>query len=92
MDICLIRHTRPQVEKGVCYGRLDLDVAETFEQEAVTSANLLPHSFDYTYSSPLRRCRKLANFFGSNYVLDDRLQEVDSVSYTHLTLPTSDLV
>ena len=34
MKIYLIRHTQPDVEKGICYGSSDLDVAATFEAEA----------------------------------------------------------
>lgn len=34
MKIYLIRHTTPHIEKGICYGQTDLDVAETFNNEA----------------------------------------------------------
>ena len=33
MEIYLVRHTTPAIEKGVCYGQTDLNVAETFEEE-----------------------------------------------------------
>ena len=77
VDICLIRHTRPQIEAGICYGRLDLDLAKGFEQEAVLAAAVLPSGFQHVYSSPLQRCRKLADYLGFNYRLDDRLRELD---------------
>ena len=50
VDICLIRHTRPQIEAGICYGRLDLDLAKSFEQEAVLAAAVLPSGFQHVYS------------------------------------------
>ena len=34
MEIYLIRHTKPKVGKGICYGQTDLEIDETsFEQE-----------------------------------------------------------
>ncbi|ULQ52419.1 alpha-ribazole phosphatase [Flavihumibacter fluvii] len=60
MDIYLIRHTKPAVAKGVCYGQSDLDVVETFHQEAAVIKNCLPGDIVKVYSSPLRRCRLLA--------------------------------
>ena len=34
MAIFLIRHTTPLIEKGICYGQLNIDVTESFEAEA----------------------------------------------------------
>ena len=42
MEIYLIRHTTPAVEAGTCYGQADLDVIETFEQEASIIKQYLP--------------------------------------------------
>ena len=33
MEIYLIRHTTPKIEKGICYGQADLNVADSFEEE-----------------------------------------------------------
>lgn len=61
-DIYLIRHTTPLVAKGICYGQTDLDVTDTFEQEAEDIRRVLPVSgFVAIYSSPLQRCARLAN-------------------------------
>ena len=60
MHIYLIRHTRPAVAKGICYGQSDLDVVETFHEEAAVIKNHLPGDIRKVYSSPLRRCRLLA--------------------------------
>ena len=59
-EIYLIRHTTPAVAKGVCYGQTDLDVTETFDEEAAFIRECLPANFAAIYSSPLRRCAILA--------------------------------
>ncbi|NQZ76524.1 MAG: alpha-ribazole phosphatase [Ekhidna sp.] len=76
MEIYLIRHTTPNVAKGICYGQADLDVTENFEQEAQLLMELLPHSFDIVFSSTLRRCARLAYFISADVNLDERLMEV----------------
>ena len=32
MEIFLIRHTTPKIEKGICYGQTDLDITTTFSR------------------------------------------------------------
>ncbi|WP_431212281.1 alpha-ribazole phosphatase family protein [Puia sp. P3] len=77
-DIYLIRHTTPAVAKGVCYGQTDLDVTESFEQEAATIGLHLPEGIDLVYSSPLQRCARLASrlFPGQPLSLENDLMEV----------------
>jgi alpha-ribazole phosphatase len=58
--IYLIRHTTPDVAKGICYGQTDLDITESFEQEVASIRPHLPADIQTVYSSPLQRCRKLA--------------------------------
>ena len=60
MEIYLIRHTTPAIDKGICYGQTDLDVTETFEQEMAKTKEYLPGNIQTVYSSPLQRCTKLA--------------------------------
>jgi len=60
MEIYLIRHTTPQVEKGICYGQTNLDVTDTFEEEVEMIRPHLPGKNIRVYSSPLQRCTKLA--------------------------------
>jgi alpha-ribazole phosphatase len=60
MSIYLVRHTRPLVAKGVCYGQSDIDITESFEEEAAIIKNVVPANAKHVYSSPLMRCRKLA--------------------------------
>ncbi|MEN9686817.1 MAG: alpha-ribazole phosphatase [Bacteroidota bacterium] len=60
MEIYLIRHTTPNVAKGICYGQTDLGVTETFAEEASAISPYLPKQGVAVYSSPLQRCKKLA--------------------------------
>jgi alpha-ribazole phosphatase len=77
MNIYLIRHTTPAIELIYCYGQSDLDVAETFEQEAQRTKSLLPDFNNVKiYASPLIRCKKLAEFLDiGNIIFDERLKE-----------------
>ncbi len=60
-DIYLIRHTTPAVAKGICYGQTDLDVTESFHEEAQLIRESLPAGIAAIYSSPLQRCALLAS-------------------------------
>lgn len=75
MEIYLIRHTTPQVDKGICYGQLDLNVKDSFSNEANTIKKYLADlTFCKVYSSPLLRCQKLAcELFPAN-----------TIAYSHL--------
>jgi len=77
MNIYLIRHTTPDIELIYCYGQTDLDVAETFVDEASRAKSLLPDFKDVkVYSSPLIRCKKLAEFLKlADIVYEDRIKE-----------------
>lgn len=80
MSVVLVRHTSPAVGSGICYGRSDYDVAESFTDELpAVLARLEP--FDVLVTSPLIRCRRLADEIGSAFGaaprVDERLQEMD---------------
>lgn len=77
MDVILIRHTTPRVEKGICYGQTDLELADTFMQELEVLKDKLPKQCDIIYSSPLKRCKELANQLGEGVRTDNRLMEMD---------------
>lgn len=69
-EIYLIRHTTPAVAKGVCYGQTDLDVTESFIDEASAIREVLPAGFAAVYSSPLQRCARLAShLFPENAIM-----------------------
>ena len=58
MQIFLIRHPRPQVAAGICYGQLDLPALDV-EKTATRLRQQLPADLPLI-SSPLLRCRSLA--------------------------------
>lgn len=60
MDIYLIRHTTPLVERGICYGHTDLPLAPSFPEEFKVLSTKIPPEFDAVYTSPAQRCRQLA--------------------------------
>ena len=65
MKLILIRHTSLNIASGICYGQSDIDVNNTFIDEATAvKAQLADYEFDAIYTSPLQRCVKLANFCG----------------------------
>ncbi len=75
MQVFLIRHPRPLIEAGLCYGRLDVD-SEDPQPVAARLLSLLPAAAPLI-SSPLRRARCLAELLHAQPVYDDRLQEID---------------
>lgn len=77
MNVYLIRHTRVAVQRGVCYGRSDVRLAQTFDEELVRLREKLPGTFHVVYSSPLSRCVRLAECLSSSVHVDARLQEYD---------------
>ncbi len=59
--IYLLRHTAPAIEPGRCYGSTDVPLDEhTFAAELPEIARLLPEDA-LLVSSPLARCRRLAD-------------------------------
>ena len=78
MEIYLIRHTTPNVEKGICYGQSDLDLASSWEEEFKSITSKLPVKKNCKIvSSPLKRCALLAKRFGENIIFDNRLKELN---------------
>lgn len=79
MEIILIRHTSPNIEKGICYGQTDIDVTDTFLKEVEPILNKVDGINKNTllYSSPLIRCKKLAQKLSNNIIFDDRLKELN---------------
>ncbi len=85
MRIYLIRHPRPEVGSGICYGRSDLTVSR--QEQAQALAALLPQLQTLPlvtpiFSSPLLRCATLAQQLsiargGVAVQFDARLAEMD---------------
>jgi alpha-ribazole phosphatase len=71
MIIHLIRHTRPDIQPGICYGQTDLDLADTFEIESEHVVGKLFAHYDAIYTSPLQRCARLSKKLTSNAIVQD---------------------
>ena len=80
--IWLMRHARPMVPDGVCYGALDLAADPQATQMAAQAlANVLPRNA-VLCTSPLQRCERLAQVMQGLrpdllYKLDTRLREIN---------------
>jgi alpha-ribazole phosphatase len=78
MEIYLVRHTTPAIEKSICYGQLDVDVDhKSFKSELKEIRKQIPSLPVKIYSSPLKRCLQLASSLGVEVQQDERLMELD---------------
>lgn len=80
MKVYLMRHTSVVWDGSVvCYGATDIDVRETFEEEADRCRERLEGlQPEHVYTSPLQRAAKLAAYCGyPDAERDDRLREMD---------------
>lgn len=75
MILHLIRHPEPLIEPGICYGRLDISAKNPATAAERLRAELPPDL--PVWSSPLRRCRELAELLHPTPVFDLRLAEMD---------------
>ncbi|KEO72975.1 alpha-ribazole phosphatase [Anditalea andensis] len=90
MEIYLIRHTTPDVSKGLIYGRTDVGLIETFLDEKNAILKKLPSDIEVVVSSPSTRCTELAAHINKQYKKDDRLYEVNFGSWEGKTWDTID--
>ncbi len=80
MDVYLIRHSAVAVEKGICYGRSDVDLKESCGLEfELVKKKVKGITADQVFSSPAVRCTQLAHYLaGSSKVIpDERLWELN---------------
>lgn len=77
MEVYLIRHTTPAVAKGFIYGRTDVALAQTYEQEKEVIIKQLPRKIDAVFSSPSTRCTILAAAISTTYITDEALYELN---------------
>ena len=62
MEIYLVRHTKVAVSREICYGISDVALADSHKSDIQqVSQKLKGIDFDHSYTSPLSRCRKLAD-------------------------------
>ena len=81
MEIYVIRHTTPDVAKGVCYGHSNIPVTLAFEEEVRPILLKIPQHIQIIYTSPLQRCARLATAIAAqnnvHVIADDRLKELN---------------
>ncbi|MDR0717936.1 MAG: histidine phosphatase family protein [Azoarcus sp.] len=79
MKLYLVRHPRPRVPPGICYGRLDVPLAEPVPAAARRIRARLPPEFETwpLWTSPSGRCLELAAALHHAPRVDARLQEID---------------
>lgn len=79
MELILLRHPAPAIDPDICYGRADLPLQPGLEDPGRLPAP--PPAFTTLATSPLRRCRRLAERLarerGVALRLDPRLMEMD---------------
>jgi len=78
MEIYLIRHTQPDIQRGICYGQSDIPLGEDFIQSAeIIKQNLSDLAFDQVFSSPLIRCKMLADKLFDSFTTSSLLIEMN---------------
>lgn len=86
MRLHLVRHARPVVAAGLCYGSTDLPVDENHQQLVLARLESELPKRAKIYTSPLRRCHSLATALADrldagSVVCDTRLVEMDFGSW-----------
>jgi alpha-ribazole phosphatase len=82
MRVVLVRHLKPEIEAGICYGRLDVPVHPECAGRArdIAMAPVMT-GLKSVWSSPARRCRELAEAIAgaqaAQLQFDPRLLEMD---------------
>ncbi len=78
MEIYLVRHTKVAISRDYCYGISDVDLAKSYKADIQTVMEKLNKiQFSKSYTSPLKRCKILANSLSQNPILKDELLEMD---------------
>jgi alpha-ribazole phosphatase len=76
--ILLVRHPAPDIEVGRCYGRLDVGLSASGHADLGRLAGILAATdIGRVWTSPARRCRRVAEAATAFPILDHRLQELD---------------
>ena len=77
-----IRHTKPEIDDGICYGQSNLELIDGYLEEFKVIKSILPQKPLPIYSSPLKRCLSLAQFLaGNKLTVDKRLMELNFGSW-----------
>ena len=78
MILYLIRHTTPDIDRGICYGQSNMGLSDSFEEEAsFLLSKLAQFPVKNVLSSPLLRCTLLAEKINTKYTTNPSLKELD---------------
>ncbi|CAH2600759.1 Alpha-ribazole-5'-phosphate phosphatase [Rhodovastum atsumiense] len=77
MKLILVRHTAVAGVQGLCYGRTEVALADSFPADAEAVRAALPPGPWVLQASPAQRCRRLADRLGGPVGIDPRLHELD---------------
>ena len=81
MELHVIRHTTPDIAKGVCYGYTDIPLLPSFGHETQVILPSVPDDIQIIYTSPLGRCKRLAQVLSEkknvSIIEDARLKELN---------------
>lgn len=78
MIVYFVRHTTPDIEKGICYGQSDIGLASDFESESDFLLSKIKDIPKQTIiSSPLKRCMTLAYKMNINAISNPLLMELN---------------
>ncbi len=75
MEIHLIRHTAVNLEQGICYGQSDIDLRAGYLNDFKKIQ--LDSDYDLMMCSPLKRCTRMAEYFSTDFIPDDRIMEMN---------------
>lgn len=73
----LVRHTKPDIGPGICYGQTDLELSANFEKNFSFIKAALPKAAMPVFTSPLKRCLTLAEYLNHSVSIDPRLKELN---------------
>jgi len=78
MEIYWIRHSKTLAPEGLCYGFLDVDLQEGFEED-IKRIKDKTGEIDGIFSSPLKRCRSISEHLANNLPVqyDSNLKELN---------------
>ena len=78
MKIRIVRHTQVALPSGICYGFSDVPLAASWEKDILKVTEQIQDTEGcLVYSSPLTRCKILAEKLSKNVIPDDRLKELN---------------
>ncbi len=82
MKLFFLRHTSLNVDVDIFYGQTDLDVSSSFDSEVdLIKKKIIRFNIDIkrikTFTSPLKRCVKLTQILTENYIVDERIKEMN---------------